>query len=114
MLFLMGAIYFFSSIPAETIPSFVGIIDILLKKGGHIVGYGFLAAALVRGLREDAGQAWLLAWLFAVLYGISDEVHQAFVPGRMSSWWDVGIDAVGALVGLVGWRIRKSGRLNDS
>jgi VanZ family protein len=36
-----------------------------------------------------------------VLFGASDELHQAFVPGRQSTLIDVGIDAVGAFLGLL-------------
>jgi VanZ family protein len=53
---------------------------------------GGLGAALRRG---DA----LLAVVFSVVYGMSDEYHQSFVPGRDATAWDVAKDAVGALVG---------------
>lgn len=42
----------------------------------------------------------LTAWAFAVLYGMSDEFHQSFVPNRDANWWDVGFDALGAALGI--------------
>ncbi|MCL2049195.1 MAG: VanZ family protein [Defluviitaleaceae bacterium] len=42
----------------------------------------------------------LLAWAFASFYGITDEIHQHFVPGRVMSFTDVLIDSAGALAGV--------------
>lgn len=44
---------------------------------------------------------WGAVLAFTVLYGISDEVHQSFVPGRSATAADVMIDAVGGVAGLV-------------
>jgi VanZ family protein len=44
--------------------------------------------------------------VFASLYGVSDEFHQYFVPGRTPDIWDICADAAGALlmqVVLCGW-----------
>jgi VanZ family protein len=40
------------------------------------------------------------AWGLAVLYGLSDEWHQSFVPGRTPDIVDIVTDAFGAAVGL--------------
>jgi VanZ family protein len=45
--------------------------------------------------------AALLAWALAVLYAISDEWHQFYVPGRYSDVRDVLVDAAGALTALL-------------
>jgi VanZ family protein len=49
-----------------------------------------------------------LAALFSILYAVSDEVHQLYVPGRNGSALDVGIDACGVLAGagLTRWAQR--------
>jgi VanZ family protein len=44
----------------------------------------------------------IAAWSVSVLYGMSDELHQSFVPNRDASWLDVGYDAIGAALGIVG------------
>ena len=47
--------------------------------------------------------ARLAAIAGAILYGISDEFHQSFVPGRDASLFDVGVDMVGAVVAVTIW-----------
>ena len=40
------------------------------------------------------------AFAFSVLYAISDEIHQIFVPGRSCQFRDVLIDAAGIVIGI--------------
>ena len=49
-----------------------------------------------------------LAVLLASLYGVSDEVHQAYVPGRSADMLDWVADTVGAGVGVgvAVWAVR--------
>lgn len=98
---VMAVIFIASSIPSMQMPRFE-VWDVLVKKGGHFTGYALLAALYVRGLaygQRATPRAWGLAVLGAVLYALTDEFHQRFVPGRGATLVDVGIDAVGALVG---------------
>ncbi len=101
-------IFAFSSLshPEETLPS---LLTDLQDKTLHVVEYGVLSALCYRAFRSAAG-VWgaryrlPLAILAAALYGITDEVHQAFVPLREASGWDWLADTVGAMVGGIGWR----------
>ena len=106
---IMAVIFGFSSTPSTKLPSF-GLLDFVVKKGGHMLGYGLLGLAYWYGLRFQK-RRWWLALLFAILYAISDEFHQSFVPGRHPSWVDVlGFDGGGALIALsLGnvWLVRK-------
>ena len=43
-------------------------------------------------------KAMALAFVFSCLYGISDELHQLFVPGRNADVYDAVSDAAGALI----------------
>ncbi len=106
----MGIIYAFSSQPSDELPYF-GLYDLLVKKGGHMLGYAILAWLFSRsweGLNLSPWSVFLLAFFASVLYAVSDEFHQSFVPGRHSSPLDVVIDAVGAAVGLLGRKVLPS------
>ena len=83
----MGVLFAASGTPSRDIPSF-GVIDFLVKKGGHMLGYAALALLFQRALGWNMKRA-PLAWLFAVLYAVTDEFHQTFVPGRHPAWTDV-------------------------
>ena len=106
---VMLIIFGFSSIPSTEMPD-LGQWDIMVKKGGHILGYGLLALAFWHGLHYDRQRLWL-AFLLAILYAISDEFHQSFVPGRHPSWVDaLIIDGSGAAMMLlvVSWLQKKT------
>jgi len=99
---MMAAIFVFSARPSTELPDF-GIGDYLVKKGGHMLGYCLLALAYWRGLNLEPGKK-MLAWGLAICYALTDEIHQAFVPGRHASLLDVLIfDNLGAILGLVLW-----------
>lgn len=77
----------------------------LSDKHMHALAFGLLALACLFGLvrgepqRLTSGRAAAAAVL-AVLYGLSDELHQAFVPGRHADLADLAADAVGAVVAV--------------
>ena len=107
---LMLIIFLFSSRSRDELPDF-GLWDLFAKKSVHMVEYALLAVLMLRGVRGDApGRPAHYGWAFAlaVLYAMSDEYHQTFGPGRMGTWQDVGIDAVGATIALTlhYWRTR--------
>jgi Predicted integral membrane protein len=97
---VMAVIFGFSSIPSQEMPNF-GLWDLVVKKGAHMLGYGLLALAYWYGLHFDKHRWWLVL-LIAVLYALSDEYHQSFVPGRHPSWVDaLVIDGSGAALMLL-------------
>ena len=71
----------------------------------HAGLYAVLALLLRRALRDEqrwAGwQAALGALALASLYGVTDEFHQWFTPGRTMDFWDWTADTLGAAVVLL-------------
>ena len=69
---------------------------------GHLIAYGVLAAliyfATPPGLPRHTRA--VVAFGGAVLYGVSDEFHQSFVPGRDASLFDIGVNVAGALAAV--------------
>ena len=108
-----GMIFFLSaqSHPEEQLPSF--LLKDVSDKVLHAVEYAILGGLCYRALRWGAsGPVASYALLFAIvtasLYGVTDEVHQFFVPFRESSWLDWLADTAGATVGALSWRFIKS------
>jgi VanZ family protein len=107
---VMVVIFKFSSTPSTEMPDF-GLWDMLVKKGGHMLGYGLLALAYWLGLRFEK-RRWWLALLLAVTYAVTDEFHQFVVPGRHPSGVDVLVfDGGGAAIALglaYLWQMKRS------
>ena len=94
-------IFYLSSIPS--LPSPPGPFS---DKHFHFASYALLAALLVRALasariRDVTGRVAIGAFGLATLYGVTDEIHQMFVPPRTPDWRDVCADALGAMTGAV-------------
>lgn len=96
----MAAIFALSS--QESLPSLPGG---LTDYTGHFIGYAILGVLLLRGF---AGAAWRgvtsrAGWLAVAVssaYGVTDEVHQLFVPGRSATVEDWIADTLGAIAGV--------------
>jgi VanZ family protein len=73
-------------------------------KGVHFVEYGTLAVLLAHAIR-GTWRSWRPLSVFAMsvlgttLWGLIDEIHQAFVPGRVADARDLMADLLGALLG---------------
>ena len=70
----------------------------------HTVGYAGLGVLALRafhgGFERPRPAPTIYAAVAVVLWGISDEFHQSFVPGRNASAWDVLADAVGFAIAV--------------
>lgn len=104
VLFYCSMIVYLSSqsYPSQHLPSFLySMSDKLL----HGLEYGVLGILLYRAFHQTTRTlaSMSLAILCAVGFGISDEIHQWFVPNRQIDIWDLLADTLGAVIFIVSW-----------
>lgn len=93
-----GVIFYFSSVPhlESGLP-----YDFILRKAAHVTEYLILTFLLYRAFKNtfilSAFALFTYPTGLALLYAVSDELHQFFVSGRSCSAADVCIDALGIL-----------------
>lgn len=95
---MMVAIFVFSATPSTDVQH--SVLRYVFNKSGHVIGYAMLTLSFLRAFEFSKKHLWL-AWLLALLYAVSDEYHQSFVPGRYPAAFDVLVyDHAGALIAL--------------
>jgi VanZ family protein len=104
----MGVIFGFSSLTGSELKT-VSAFSVF----GHLSEYAVLGALVFLALapRGTWRRAAFLAVAIASAYGVTDELHQIFTPGRTADPLDWATDTVGAALGiavvmLVTWAIR--------
>lgn len=107
----MTLIFLLSSQPTLPVPVLFSGLDKLL----HALCYGVLGFFLARSFSPPEVAAWRRVVLLTVLvtaYGITDEYHQSYVPGRNASIWDVLADGVGGFAAalIMHWHYRRVAR----
>jgi VanZ family protein len=108
-------IYIQSAKPSpELVPSFQ-FVDKLL----HFAAYGILAILFYRAYRtlsfkDNIKIVMLLSVVSATLYGISDEIHQSFVPFRQAEVADAIADMIGAVVGVCLYQFLVGSRMEEN
>ncbi len=96
----MGFIFLVSSMPGRNIPSLFPFQAVAY----HLCIYCLLAYFFAHALKNtfshvSKSSIIMFAVLFGVIYGLSDEWHQASVPYRSVSGLDVLTDGIGSLIG---------------
>lgn len=106
----MIVIFALSAQPTLPLPG-VSWLDEALQVGGHFTEYAILAYLISSAISPaNRSSRWrlLFALVWCVVYAMSDEWHQSFVPGRDASLFDLAIDTLGASVGYWLFRRKKS------
>jgi nitroreductase len=118
---IMAVLYWLSALPGTPLPDDPEIYALFywispsLQNALHVPAYAALAWAwhwaLRAWLRVSGAQA-IGACAIASAYGVFDEWHQSFVPGRYASFTDVVLDVAGAALGiwLAAWASRYMAR----
>ena len=101
--FLWAAVIFaFSTIPQIKVSQFF-LWDFIAKKTAHVSEYAILFALIFRATKGS----WILSFLATMLYAVSDEFHQSFVPGRTETFFDLGFDLTGAnIASYIIWKLK--------
>jgi VanZ family protein len=100
--FLFAVLIFtLSSIPYAQSPFNFRMSDKLL----HLLVYLFFSILLFFAFHTSIRPFWqrnayLFSLIIGVIYGLSDELHQGFVPGRQKDVFDFLSDLIGVLLGL--------------
>lgn len=95
-------IFWLSSIPQDEMPKMALLrFDKLL----HLLEYTIFGMLLMLAFtsnnsRRVTERAPLFTLTTGILYGITDELHQWFVPGRFVSVFDLLADAIGIVMGI--------------
>lgn len=106
---LYAALIFGGSSISNPPESIASVLKEISDKALHLAEYSILGALTYRACRHAAGtwaarHAVIVAVVGCGVYGLSDEVHQLFVPFRQGDSLDLVADTAGALLGALTWR----------
>lgn len=92
----------FTEQPEEVQEDVVENLQFITRKSAHFIAYMILGilSILIFSKFEKINKKPQFAFLLCVVYAISDEIHQLFVPGRSGQLRDVMIDSSGSFVGI--------------
>ncbi|MEE1086375.1 MAG: VanZ family protein [Schaedlerella sp.] len=94
----------FEQISADEQDQLVESWNHAIRKTAHFAEYailGVFCGFMVLQVSISIKKGWILAVIMCMLYAISDEVHQYFVPGRACQVGDICIDTFGAVCGVI-------------
>ena len=108
-LLIMGVLHWLSSLPGTPLPDDPALYGLFywvpsaVQNALHVPAYAALSWAswwaLGAWLRVPSARA-ISAFAIASAYGVFDEWHQSFVPGRYATLTDVTLDVAGAVLGV--------------
>jgi VanZ family protein len=102
----------------------IDLAHFLVRKAAHFTEYAILALLAARALSGSFHDALRRRWFYVsllliIIYALTDEFHQSFVPSRTASIYDSLVDIAGGLTALVwfarrrrkkrGWRLEVRG-----
>ena len=111
-LIIASFIFYMSSQPYDPVPT----IKLQLKSTIYHIGIFFLLCLfLMMALSKGKNKEWLsFAILLSFFYGVTDELHQLFVPGRHATIRDVLTDSVGIIFAFLIYYITIEWRNNKN
>ena len=97
------AIFYVSSIPGSKISTSQIQIS-FLSEAYHFTAFFlffFFLFYSIKGIKKTNAKHVFITLILSILYAISDELHQSFVPFRVPSLGDIFIDSLGTIVSLL-------------
>ena len=98
-----------SSIPDKTLWGSGSLSEQVISNLAHIPAYALLTFLWLKSFADPESKNNIIAFSLIlsglVLFAVSDEIHQSFVPGRTASFMDIGLDLIGILFGLWAFKI---------
>lgn len=83
----------------------IPLTDFIIRKAAHFTEFAVLSIlsfnVTVRTVNVSLFKCSVVSVLFSVLYAVSDEIHQIFVVGRACRVFDVFVDSLGIITGLI-------------
>lgn len=81
------------------------ILNFVFFKSGHIIEYAFFCffnfRAVFNTITSNKYKAGVISLIVTVIYALSDELHQTFVPTREGKTRDIGFDTIGSLLTII-------------
>lgn len=98
----MILIFYLSSIPGIDIPTGPEYVSIIIHYLEYLVLTLLLCWAINAGIIQTVFPSALVSgFIVAVFYGVTDELHQLYVPGRVTDMLDILVDAAGAITAVI-------------
>ncbi len=84
----------------------LSVIDDMVREMAHFTEYfilGITCCLALSGFCMGVRTRNIGLGIFCVLYAVSDEIHQYFVPGRCFQLQDILVDSMGAITAIFIW-----------
>ncbi len=102
LLCYMTLIFYLSAQPADVSSGaeILGIPRIILHVGEYAI-LGLLMNSVMMQVSSKVPRSVFFSSVFCCLYGLTDEIHQFFVPTRCFDIFDILADTIGGIVGAI-------------
>jgi len=105
VIIIMGGIFFLSHQPGDVFGPYA--FD-WADKIAHLLVYSLLCVSLIYSFSPQVRSrkrktVIIVSLLVCLFYGISDEFHQSFIPGRFPSMSDIAADVAGGVLVSLLW-----------
>ena len=106
----MGVIFFLSTLPEAATPGRAILSDKIQHAAEYFILAFLILFALQRTTRSSFFTSFWITLAWGVVYGLSDEIHQLYVPTRQFEVGDLAADVCGVVVlFFILWVLQRSG-----